>query len=364
MIGTGVAFVGKRDAAGSVELAAAKVDRVGKLQLQTIIFDVEDFHPKTRTVTQVLTDRPSEMPDHDRNLPDRQLIAQQNHIAFQQRLPVDFQQRFRYRLGVRVGSNAATGSRYDAVQLRHGPRVDEMPQARKQVKGTTDIVIPTCNEAATIPDLLRRLRAACPAARLIFVDNASTDTTVDLLREAGIADIVQHAENLGYGRSLLDGMRHGDGEHVVVIDADLEYSPEDIPAMLARLSDADAVIGSRFLQTGTSAIDMQRYRSLGNGLVTGLFNLLFRQNLTDLYTGVRAFNRSALPLDDLQSSGFEFVLELSARLVSAGVEIVETPVEYTPRSTGASKMKHVPEFLRFGRRLITLRAQLGGSRSR
>ena len=134
--------------------------------------------------------------------------------------------------------------------------------------------------------------------------------------------------------------------------------------MLARLSDADAVIGSRFLQTGTSAIDMQRYRSLGNGLVTGLFNLLFRQNLTDLYTGVRAFNRSALPLDDLQSSGFEFVLELSARLVSAGVEIVETPVEYTPRSTGASKMKHVPEFLRFGRRLITLRAQLGGSRSR
>ena len=239
-----------------------------------------------------------------------------------------------------------------------------MLEARKQVKGPTDIVIPTCNEASTIPDLLLRLRNACPDARLIFVDNASADATVELLREAGIADILQHSENLGYGRSLLDRMRHGSGERVVVIDADLEYSPEDIPAMIARLDHADAVIGSRFLNTGASAIDMQRYRSLGNGLVTGLFNLLFGQDLTDLYTGVRAFNRRVLPLDDLQSSGFEFVLELSARLVSAGVPIVETPVAYTPRSTGSSKMKHLPEFLRFGRRLITLRRQLGGSRSR
>ncbi len=106
---------------------------------------------------------------------------------------------------------------------------------------------------------------------------------------------------------------------------------------------------------------MQWYRSLGNGLVTQLFNLLFRQRLTDLYTGVRAFRRDVLPLDELESSGFEFVLELSARLIHAGVSIGEVPARYAPRATGSSKMRHIPEFLKFARRLISLRIQLGGA---
>lgn len=224
---------------------------------------------------------------------------------------------------------------------------------------TTDIVVPIYNEEKSVPELLQRLRASVPGARLIFVDNASTDSTLSLLEEGGVEDIVRHSENLGYGRSLLDGMRHGSGEHVIVIDADLEYWPEDIPAMIERLSDTDAVIGSRFLARAESPPAMQWYRSLGNGLVTGLFNLLFGQKLTDIYTGLRAFNRRALPLDQLESGGFEFVLELSAHLVSAGVQIAEVPAGYTPRSTGTSKMKHIPEFVKFSRRLLSLRLTLG-----
>ncbi len=223
----------------------------------------------------------------------------------------------------------------------------------------TDIVIPIYNESETVQKLLRRLRAACPGARLIFVDNASSDRTCDLLTDGGITDLVRHAENLGYGRSLLDGMRHGNGDRVIVIDADLEYHPEDVAALVQRLDDADAVIGSRFLAGGESPPAMQWYRSLGNGLVTGLFNVLFHHDLTDLYTGIRGFRRTALPLDDLESDGFEFVLELSARLVHAGVHIAEVPAHYTPRSSGKSKMRHVPEFLKFARRLIQLRISLG-----
>lgn len=223
---------------------------------------------------------------------------------------------------------------------------------------TTDIVVPIYNEEQTVPELLDRLRGACPGARLIFVDNASTDSTLSCLADGGVTDIVRHEENLGYGRSLLDGMLHGDGQHVIVIDADLEYWPEDIPTLIERLAQSDAVIGSRFLARADAPPAMQWYRSLGNGLVTGLFNLLFHQRLTDLYTGIRAFNRTSLPLDQLESSGFEFVLELSARLVAAGTDIAEVPAGYTPRSTGQSKMKHIPEFLKFSRRLLSLRMSL------
>jgi len=228
----------------------------------------------------------------------------------------------------------------------------------------TDIVVPIYNEQETVPDLLRRLRDSCPGARLIFVDNASTDGTRDRLEEGGVTDLVRHAENLGYGRSLLDGMRHGSGEYVIVIDADLEYFPEDIPALVECLGTSPAVIGSRFLAGGRSPPAMQWYRSLGNGLVTVLFNKLFGQRLTDLYTGVRGFRRSVLPLDELESGGFEFVLELSARLVHAGVDIAEVPARYRPRVTGRSKMRHVPEFVKFARRLVVLRIGLGSSPSR
>ncbi|MDG2304324.1 MAG: glycosyltransferase family 2 protein [Candidatus Binatia bacterium] len=236
-----------------------------------------------------------------------------------------------------------------------------MQGARNKLLNNTDIVVPIYNEEETIPELLHRLREACPGARMIFVDNASTDRTIELLVEGGVTDLVLHDENLGYGRSLLDGMRHGSGDHVIVIDADLEYWPEDIPAMLEKLREADAVIGSRFLARGESPPAMQKYRSLGNGLVTGLFNLLFRQRLTDLYTGIRAFERRALPLGQLESSGFEFVLELSARLAHAGVTIAEVPAGYTPRSTGSSKMRHIPEFIKFVRRLVSLRIGLGSN---
>ena len=226
---------------------------------------------------------------------------------------------------------------------------------------STDVVIPVFNEEETIPELLRRLRAACPGARLIFVDNASTDRTRELLTEGGITDLVLHEANLGYGQSLLDGMRHGSGEFVIVIDADLEYFPEDIPALVEGLAETQAVHGSRFLARGKSPAEMHWVRSLGNGLVTQLFNILFRHDLTDLYTGIRGFQRSALPLDELESPGFEFVLELSARLVHAGVRIAEVPARYSERNTGTSKMRHIPEFLKFGRRLVSLRVGLGAS---
>jgi glycosyltransferase involved in cell wall biosynthesis len=219
---------------------------------------------------------------------------------------------------------------------------------------TVDVMIPIYNERASVDELVRRLRAACPDARLLFVDNASSDGTPEWLATQEGIRLVRHERNLGYGQSLIDGLRAGDGELVVQIDADLEYRPEDIPAIVEALGASPAVYGSRFLGTTTQGIAMEWHRSLGNRIVTALFNLLFRQRLTDLYTGIRGFRRDALEIP-LERPGFEFVLEVAARLARRGIRICEIPVGYEPRRAGRSKMRHLPELAKFVYWLVRFR---------
>ena len=92
---------------------------------------------------------------------------------------------------------------------------------------------------------------------------------------------------------------------------------------------------------------MPLVRRLGNRAISGIFNLLFGQRMTDLYTGMKAIRRDALRGVELQQNGFEHVLELSARLAVAGHRIHEVAVVYTPRSQGVSKMRHIPETLKY-----------------
>ena len=143
-----------------------------------------------------------------------------------------------------------------------------------------------------------------------------------------------------------------------MIDADLEYHPEDVPVLVAALGMAPAVYGSRLLEGAEGLRTMPSTRRIGNRVVTGLFNLLFDERLTDLYTGIRGVRRDALAWHLLRSDGFEFVLEVAARLKANREPIVEVPIRYTPRTVGVSKMQHVPEFLRFVFHLLRLRLSL------
>ena len=215
-------------------------------------------------------------------------------------------------------------------------------------------MIPIYNEESTVVELIERLRASVPQASLIFVDNASTDQTLELLGRETDIQLVRHSRNLGYGQSLVDGIRAGKGECVVVIDADLEYRPEDVPLILEALQNHPVVYGSRFLTATRRPADISRTRLTGNRLVTGLFNGLYGQRLTDLYTGIRGFRREVLE-DSYRCTGFEWVLEVSARLARRGVRLREVPVEYQARTAGSSKMRHIPEFLKFAWWLIRLR---------
>lgn len=205
-----------------------------------------------------------------------------------------------------------------------------------------DIVVPILNEAGCVDEMVDRLALACPGASLIFVDNGSTDGTLDRLHARGV-ETVRHLGNEGYGKSLRDGIAHGKGLAIVTIDADLEYPPESIPALLEALETHPVVYGSRFC--GGRRPEMGAVRRLGNRFLTGVFNIVCRQRLTDLYTGIKAFRRDQVGGCRFQESGFAFVVEFAAH-VSRSCRIAEVPVEYHARSKGRSKMRHVVEALR------------------
>ena len=225
-----------------------------------------------------------------------------------------------------------------------------------------DIIVPVYNEAGSIDEFVARMRRLGYADALLFVDNASTDGTVEQIRRHG-ARVVQHERNEGYGASIRDGIAATTGELIVVIDADLEYPPEAIPALLDALRRHPVVYASRFL--GSRPPDMPVFRRAGNALATRLFNVLYGQRTTDLQTGMKGFRRSSLALGDLRLDGFEHSIELAAMIYLAGHRIHDVAIEYRPRQHGRSKMRHLPEaakmiacLMRYWWRCVVLRRPL------
>lgn len=210
---------------------------------------------------------------------------------------------------------------------------------------TADVIVPVLNERDMLPDFIERIAALGLPLNLIFVDNGSSDGTLEYLRGIPGVKLIAHGENLGYGRSLVDGMMAATSDCLVIIDADCEYPPEAIPRLLAALASGSTVVyGSRFQAGGPPGMSL--VRAGGNRFLTGLFNLLYQQRLTDLYTGMKGLRREALEGLRFRRDGFEHVAELAARLSRRGYAIDEIPVEYSPRRTGRSKMRHVPELLK------------------
>lgn len=209
---------------------------------------------------------------------------------------------------------------------------------------TADVVVPVFNEREILPHFLDRIKSLPLNLHLIFVDNGSTDGTLEYLKARTDITLISHGRNLGYGRSLIDGLHCSTSEKVIIIDADCEYPPEAIPLLLDRLASASVVYGSRFLSGGP--VDMSFTRKWGNKILTAFFNLWYHQDLTDLYTGMKGLRREAFQDLSFSRFGFEHVVELATGLALRGRRIVEIPIAYAPRQTGRSQMRHVKEVLK------------------
>jgi glycosyltransferase involved in cell wall biosynthesis len=203
------------------------------------------------------------------------------------------------------------------------------------------IVIPVYNEAATIDEVVRRVRAINVPLEIIAVNDASSDESgarLDrLAADRQISRVIHQPENRGKGAALRAGFAAATGDVVVVQDADLEYDPADLPALLEpiRRGRADAVYGSRF-QGGPRRV-LFFWHSVGNNFLTLMSNMFTNLNLTDMETCYKLIRRELLQRLPLKSDRFGFEVEITARLSQCGARIWELPISYSGRTYAEGK---------------------------
>lgn len=205
---------------------------------------------------------------------------------------------------------------------------------------TVSIIIPTYNEAKTIQTVLDRVIAADTSGwqkEIIVVDDGSSDNTMDVLAPyAKKVNILKTPVNSGKGSAVVLGLSKATGDVIVIQDADLEYSPDDYPTLLAPFKNerVSVVYGSRFLGPHLSTMFVYE---LGNKFVTLVTNLLYNTNITDMETGYKAFRRSAVADLGIAARRFDFEPEITAKLLRSGNQIYEVPISYFGRKFSEGK---------------------------
>ena len=215
------------------------------------------------------------------------------------------------------------------------------------------VVIPVYNEAPTLEKIIRLVQEVDLDGierEIVLVDDFSTDGSREILSglegrltvhpEAPPLDrplqVFFHDRNQGKGAALRTGFRQTSGDLVLVQDADLEYDPQDYPALLAPLIEGrtKAVYGSRFLGRPQN---MAFLNNLGNRVLTLAGNLINGTSLTDLETCYKAFEGDLIRSIRITVDRFNIEPEITAKVIKKGVKIEEVPISYYGRDAEAGK---------------------------
>lgn len=201
------------------------------------------------------------------------------------------------------------------------------------------VVIPCLNEAESIESCVRSALAVLEQSGLpgevVVADNDSEDGSGELAEAAG-ARVVREPRR-GYGSAYLAGFAAARGRYIVTADADQTYDFAEIPHFVAQLEEgADMVIGNRMNNILPGAMPWL-HRYIGNPVLSGFLNLLYRSGVHDAHCGMRALRRDTLPRLRLRSTGMEFASEMVVRAVKEELRVSEFDIDYRPRA-GESKL--------------------------
>ncbi len=200
------------------------------------------------------------------------------------------------------------------------------------------IIVPVYNEEKTVAQVLQALSLVPLDLEVIVVDDASTDQTWEILqqlRQAAPFDgyqYMRHEQNQGKGAGLRTGFRLTTGDLVSVQDADMEYDPQDLPALVEKWSDAVA--------TGQEKVAVYGYRNLaqqklttrwGNRFLTTITNLLYGSKIHDMETCYKLLPADLAQALPMQGQRFAIEPEITACTLLAGYKILEVPISYLPR---------------------------------
>jgi dolichol-phosphate mannosyltransferase len=197
------------------------------------------------------------------------------------------------------------------------------------------VIVPVYNEEETVAQVLESLSQVPLELEVVVVDDASTDRTWDILQELRTKEpfasyrFMRHKQNQGKGAGLRTGFALVSGELVTVQDADMEYDPQDIPALVQKWEEA-----------GNPKTAIYGYRNLahqkvttrwGNHFLTTVTNILFGSHIHDMETCYKLMPGEIARALPMEGQRFEIEPEITACILQAGYHILEVPISYVPR---------------------------------
>jgi dolichol-phosphate mannosyltransferase len=214
------------------------------------------------------------------------------------------------------------------------------------------ILIPTLNEGKTIAGLVREFKTM-GYNDLLVIDGHSTDDTASQAQNAGARVVLQSGK--GKGQAINQAFHILSSKYVVMIDGDGTYLPEEVEKILEPIisGHADHVIGNRFANYQKGAFT--RFNLFGNNILNKVFGLAYSIWLNDILSGYRAFNYNAYKQIELKKTGFEVETEITVESVKKDLKIVEVPITYLARVSGAAtKLRPVRDGFRIASTIYLL----------
>ncbi len=202
-------------------------------------------------------------------------------------------------------------------------------------------IVPAYNEASTVVEVLDRVAALELDAQIVVVDDGSTDGTGDAAEgwaRGRDGTVVLRQPNRGKGAAIRAAIPRLDGEITVIQDADLEYDPADVPALIEPIERgvADVVFGSR-LSGGRPQRAYMFWHLVGNRVLSLLTNVLYNTTISDIETGYKALRTDVLRSLDLRANDFAIEPELTAKVCKRKLRLYEIPIAYYGRTYAEGK---------------------------
>lgn len=206
------------------------------------------------------------------------------------------------------------------------------------------VVIPAFNEEGTIGEVIRGVRKNLPEARILVIDDGSSDSTAVTATEAG-AEVISHPLNKGNGAAIKTALRAITGGLVAVLDGDGQHDPEDLPVLLNGLETYDLVVGSRSFTLEEGSI----LRNSGNFVLRKLASFLAEQDIPDLTSGFRAFRHNiAAKFMHIYPNGYSFPSTSTLSFITAGYNVSFVPIRARRRPAHTeSKLRPFRDGFRF-----------------
>jgi len=219
------------------------------------------------------------------------------------------------------------------------------------------VIVPTYNERENLPILIETINKVFVEEKIVgeivIIDDNSPDGTGQLAehlrRKYKFLRVIHRPSKLGLGSAYREGFRAAEGKLLFTMDADLSHDPAYMPQFIERAEHADVVIGSRYVEGG-GIIGWGLYRKLVSKIANFLAGIVVGADVNDITSGYRAYRKEVLekvPLEEIQSSGYAFQLEILYEIRKKGFKIDSVPIVFTDRRKGRSKlgMREILSFL-------------------